>query len=86
MPLTKLDVDQLPNVNLNRYSTLILVNGNYSDFRKKQPPIEQWVQNGGTLIAYQDAIKWLNTAKLIELTFKTNKDEAKTLALRKRMI
>jgi hypothetical protein len=35
------------------------------------------VQNGGTLIAYQDAIKWLNTAKLIELTFKTNKDEAK---------
>jgi hypothetical protein len=26
---------------------------------------------------YQDAIKWLNTAKLIELTFKTNKDEAK---------
>jgi hypothetical protein len=74
MPLTKLDVDQLPNVNLNRYSTLILV-GNYSGL-SKETKIEQWVQNG-TLIAYQDAIKWLNTAKLIELTFKTNKDEAK---------
>jgi hypothetical protein len=35
MPLTKLDVDQLPNVNLNRYSTLILVNGNYSGLSKE---------------------------------------------------
>jgi hypothetical protein len=25
--------------------------------------IEQWVQNGGTLIAYQDAIKWLSASK-----------------------
>jgi hypothetical protein len=81
MPLTKLDVDQLPNVNLNRYSTLILVNGNYSGLSKETTTkIEQWVQNGGTLIAYQDAIKWLNTAKLIELTFKTNKDEAKNIS------
>jgi arginine/lysine/ornithine decarboxylase len=86
MPLTKLDVDQLPNVNLNRYSTLILVNGNYSGLSKETTKIEQWVQNGGTLIAYQDAIKWLNTAKLIELTLKQIKMKLKTLALRKRMI
>jgi hypothetical protein len=39
--------------------------------------IEQWVQNGGTLIAYQDAIKWLNTAKLIELTLKQIKMKLK---------
>jgi hypothetical protein len=77
MPLTKLDVDQLPNVNLNRYSTLILVNGNYSGLSKTTTKIEQWVQNGGTLIAYQDAIKWLNTAKLIELTLKQIKMKLK---------
>jgi hypothetical protein len=35
------------------------------------------VQNGGTLIAYQDAIKWLNTAKLIELTLKQIKMKLK---------
>ena len=81
MPLTKLDVDQFPNVNLNRYNTLILVNGNYGGLSKDTTTkIEQWVQNGGTLIAYQDAIKWLNTAKLIELTFKTNKEEAKNIS------
>jgi hypothetical protein len=81
MPLTKLDIDQLPNVNLNRYNTLILVNGNYSSLSKDTTTkIEQWVQNGGTLIAYQDAIKWLNTSKIIELTFKTNKQEAKNIS------
>jgi shikimate kinase len=32
--------------------------------------IEQWIQSGGTLIAYQDAIKWLNDNKLIELVLK----------------
>jgi hypothetical protein len=80
MPLTKLDVDQLPNVNLNRYSTLILVNGNYWTFERNNHQIEQWVQNGGTLIAYQDAIKWLNTAKLIELTLKQIKMKLKNIS------
>ena len=57
------------------------MNGNYGGLSKDTTTkIEQWVQNGGTLIAYQDAIKWLNTAKLIELTFKTNKEEAKNIS------
>jgi hypothetical protein len=38
------------------------------------------VQNGGTLIAYQDAIKWLNTAKLIELTLKQIKMKLKNIS------
>jgi hypothetical protein len=38
MPLTKLDVDQVPNVNLNKYNTLILVNGYYGSLSKKQLP------------------------------------------------
>jgi hypothetical protein len=66
-------------VDLNKYTTLILVNGNYSDFSKVITKIEQWIQSGGTLIAYQDAIKWLND-KLIELVFKTGKLEAKDIS------
>jgi hypothetical protein len=49
---------------------IILVNGNYSIFPKVITKIEQWIQSGGTLIAYQDAIKWLNDNKLIELVLK----------------
>ena len=78
MPLTKLNIDQLQNIDLNRYTTLILSNGNYSGMSAKVvSKIEQWTQNGGTLIAYQDAIKWLNDTKFIDLTFKTVKSEAK---------
>ena len=81
MPLTKINIDQLQNLNLNRYTTLILANGNYSSFSTKTiNKIEQWIQNGGTLIAYQDAIKWLNDSKFIDLTFKTVKSEAKDIS------
>lgn len=81
MPLTKINIDQLQNLNLNLYTTLILANGNYSSFSTKTiNKIEQWIQNGGTLIAYQDAIKWLNDSKFIDLTFKTVKSEAKDIS------
>ncbi|UFH34024.1 M14 family zinc carboxypeptidase [Flavobacterium acetivorans] len=81
MPLTKINIDQLQNVNLNRYTTLVLANGNYSSFSTKTiNKIEQWIQNGGTLIAYQDVIKWLNDSKFIDLTFKTVKNEAKDIS------
>lgn len=81
IPLTKIDVDQLQSINLNAYTTIILVNGNYGNISPKATTkLEQWVQNGGTIIGYQDAIKWLNDSKFIELTLKTNKSEAKEIS------
>jgi hypothetical protein len=81
MPLTKIDMEQLEGVNLNKYTTLIFVNGNYSQISAKMiTKIEQWVQNGGTVIAYQDAIKWLTENKLIELVLKTSKMEAREIS------
>ena len=84
MPLTKINIEQLQSADLNRYTTLILANGNYSGFSAKAiSKIEQWIQNGGTLIAYQDAIKWLNDSKFIDLTFKNIKNEAKDVSYEK---
>jgi hypothetical protein len=70
MPLTKINTDQLQRVDLNKYTTLILVNGNYSDFFQSHYKNRAMDTSGGTLIAYQDAIKWLNDNKLIELVLK----------------
>ena len=84
MPLTKINIEQLQSADLNRYTTLILANGNYSGFSAKAiSKIEQWIQNGGTLIAYQDAIKWLNDSKFIDLAFKNIKNEAKDVSYEK---
>jgi hypothetical protein len=42
MPLTKIDIDQ-PGINLNKYTTLILVNGDYSSLSATTvTKIEQW--------------------------------------------
>jgi hypothetical protein len=40
---------------------------------------EQWIQNGGTLIGYQEAIKWLNESKL-ELNLKQIKQMQKNIS------
>ena len=81
IPLTKIDMEQLEGINLSRYTTLILVNGSYAKISAKTTAkIGQWVQNGGTLIAYQDAIKWLNKNELTELTLKTSSMDAKTVS------
>jgi hypothetical protein len=39
------------------------------------------VQNGGTLIAYQDAIKWLKLQKMIDLLLKQINKRAKKYQL-----
>ena len=84
MPLTKINLEQLQNIDLNRYTTLILANGNYNGFSNRAiAKIEQWIQTGGTLIAYQDAIKWLNDTKFIDISFKTLKSEAKNISFEK---
>jgi hypothetical protein len=81
MPLTKINIDQVQRVDLSKYNTLVLANGNYSGFSPKViTKIENWIQNGGTLIGYQDAIKWLNENKFIEMTFKTNEITAKDIS------
>ncbi|RTZ06889.1 zinc carboxypeptidase [Flavobacterium sp. GSP27] len=81
IPLTKIDMEQLQRVTLSGYTTLIMVNGNYGGLSPATAAkIEQWTQSGGTLIAYQDAIKWLNDSKLIELTLETTKNEAKAIS------
>lgn len=81
MPLTKINIDQLPNINLSKYTTLILANGNYSSLTEKSAAkIEQWIQNGGALIGYQDAIKWMNEAKITTLELKSKKTDAKEVS------
>jgi hypothetical protein len=86
MPLTKLDVDQLPNVNLNRYSTLILVNGNYWTFERNNHQNRTMGAKRRYLNCISRCYKMAKYSQTNRTDFKTNKDEAKTLALRKRMI
>ena len=78
IPITKIDINQLSGADLSKYNTIIMVNGNYNSISNGSTKnLEQWVDNGGILIGFKNAIKWLSDSKFTNLTFKTNESIAK---------
>jgi len=81
IPITKIDINQLSNADLSKYNTIIMVNGNYSSVSTGTTKnLERWVENGGTLIGFKNAIRWLSDSKFTEVTFKTKDREAKGIS------
>ncbi|GAA5025448.1 peptidase M14 [Marivirga lumbricoides] len=72
IPVTKIDMNDFGRADLSRYNVLIMPDGRYNSINQK---VQQWVQNGGTLIAYQGAAKWLADQKLIKLQFEKIKSD-----------
>ena len=76
--VTKLDVRNLPNIEIDKYSTIILPNSqglNDSNSSK----IKKWIENGGTLIAYKNSLKWVEKTGLVKYNFKENNRTAKNV-------
>ena len=69
IPITKLDVDDLRYIDLNKYSHIILPDYNGSKLRSEQ--INEYINGGGNLIAYRNSVKWVSN-NLNELEFLTN--------------
>ncbi|WNJ18865.1 M14 family zinc carboxypeptidase [Pontibacter sp. G13] len=60
--ITLLPVEQLGRVDLSAYNVLIMPDGRY---RGGAPgTVKQWVEKGGTLIAFKYALNWLNAHDL----------------------
>ncbi len=72
MPVSLLDVDQLPRADLSRYTTLAMTGGNYPDLDPGL--LQDWVKAGGRLIASHTAANWAVDNDLVAL-------EEDTLAL-----
>lgn len=72
-PITVLHEDSFKNVDLNRYSTLILPDGDYKSVltEKTMEKLQSWIKNGGKVIAIGKAIKAFANQKGFQL--KTNK-------------
>ena len=66
MPLTKIKLDQFSRVSLDRYTTLVMVSGSYSQLDKKQiDKIKNWVGTGNTLITIARGSSWAINSELI---------------------
>lgn len=76
IPLTMIDKRQLYRANMSRYTTLIMVNGQYRDLSKSElAKITEWVEGGGNLILFRNAIGWAANQELINLKKAKDKKE-----------
>ena len=82
MELTLLPMDKVGEARIERYNTLILVEGSYSELGSRaREKIKRWTQNGGNIIAMRSASQWLSEQGLTKVKFKVSK---KTDTLRQR--
>lgn len=82
MTVTKLDTRSLQRTNLDRYNTIILPSGSLSGADAKA--LKTWVENGGTLIGYRYALRWLNNNEFLKLNFKTVERTATNISFEER--
>jgi len=77
--LTKLDVRNLSSANISDYSTIIMPSSRGLD-SKNSDKIKKWIENGGTLIAYKNSLKWVEKNNLVEYNFKETERTAKNIS------
>lgn len=81
---TKLDTKSFGRADLSRYNTIIMVNSfsGLSDGNTKK--LKSWIEDGGTLVAYKNALRWLNSSKLMKIDFKKSNLTAKNISYEQR--
>lgn len=76
IPVSLIDLDRLDRVSLDRYNTLIVCSGNYSQMSEETlNRIKAWIRSGGLLIATRDGAKWVIDQKLVPDTLKEFQSE-----------
>ena len=67
--LTKLDVRNLSSADISKYTTIIMPNSKGLNI-KNSSKIKKWIEDGGTLVAYKNSIKWIERNELVKYSFK----------------
>ena len=75
MTITKLDTESLNRTDLSRYNAIILPSATLN--KSLADKLKAWVSEGGTLIGFENTVKWLNTNELMKLDIKKMESKAK---------
>jgi hypothetical protein len=75
MDVTLLSIDAFNRRSIDKYTTLLMVNGNYSAINKDK--LRNWIQGGGTVVAMKSAGKWLADNGLSKVTYKATPNDDK---------
>ncbi|MFN4199257.1 MAG: M14 family metallopeptidase, partial [Flavobacterium sp.] len=85
LPLTKINIEESGTINWNKYQVIIVPNGNYGNLSQRNSEnLQRWVEQGGILIGYKNALKWFQENGLGNFTFKSQEREAKNISFEQR--
>ncbi len=79
-PVTSINTSGFSNINLNKYSVLIIPDGNYNTVLTdsiSSKKLQSWVKNGGKIIAIGNALKIFANQKGFNLKTNKSKEELK---------
>ena len=82
IPITKIDIRNINRISLNEYSHIILPS--YSGSNSIEKKIQDYLNNGGNLIAYRSSINWLDKNKIISIDFLKNERSAANVSFEDR--
>jgi len=82
IPVSIVDVDRFNAINPSRYNVIIMPSGTYTGLDKNaQEKLRTWISGGGTLIATEDATKYLATNGFTKVIFRSTEDKNKDTTL-----
>ncbi|TVQ09340.1 MAG: zinc carboxypeptidase [Balneolaceae bacterium] len=76
IPVSMVDIDVFNSADLDRYNTIVMVNGNYNRIGSGTiERLRRWVSSGGTLIAQKSAARWAVNNNLAKASFNGSGDD-----------
>lgn len=83
IPVTMLPIDVFNRTNLSRYNTIIFPPGSYTSIPEAaKEKLKTWVQNGGVIIGFENALHWLHSNGLGKFEMKSSQNTDKQPAAR----
>lgn len=69
MPVSMVEQGRFNGISLDRYNTIVMVNGNYGDISNAAvDKLRRWISGGGTLVLSKSAVSWAARAGLVDVS------------------
>jgi hypothetical protein len=79
MPVSIVDVERFGSINADKYNVIIMPSGSYNNLSKAaQDKLKDWISGGGTLVATEDATKWLANNGFTKVLFRSTEEKRDT--------
>lgn len=76
MNLSLVPISELDRIDMDKYNTLVMVDGRYNDISTPaKDKLKLWLQNGGTIVASKDAVKFLASSGYGKFEFEKLNDK-----------